>query len=255
VKDLKLGRGLYISSVGPGTTTISGPPSSLDLRSKKAKDVSNIEQVIPIRGPYHAPHIFSEGEVAELIPYSCTQILETYDILPLRFTGFESIASTNTLDVIRKCLHQILREPLMCAKFLEECTQTADTALQLTSVGSSNQSNSMGTLMVKNLPNCTFSNNDLKEAADSCTELVDSTKIAIVGMASRFPGADDNEEFWNILENGVDTHRTVSNISEKLSAEQTANQTRFHRIGGTIGRTRMRVERAKTKATLRMVVS
>jgi acyl transferase domain-containing protein len=37
--------------------------------------------------------------------------------------------------------------------------------------------------------------------------------IAIVGMAGRFPGADDLEGFWNALESGLDLHRQVGNDS------------------------------------------
>jgi len=32
-----------------------------------------------------------------------------------------------------------------------------------------------------------------------------SEPIAIVGMSSRFPGADNNDEYWDILKNGIDT--------------------------------------------------
>lgn len=33
--------------------------------------------------------------------------------------------------------------------------------------------------------------------------------VAVIGMAGRFPGADSLDEFWNILENGIDTCRKV----------------------------------------------
>ena len=34
-------------------------------------------------------------------------------------------------------------------------------------------------------------------------------KLAIVGMAGRFPDAADHEKFWNLLEAGLDVHRKV----------------------------------------------
>ena len=34
-------------------------------------------------------------------------------------------------------------------------------------------------------------------------------KIAIVGMAGRFPDAADHEKFWDLLEKGLDVHRKV----------------------------------------------
>ena len=35
------------------------------------------------------------------------------------------------------------------------------------------------------------------------------SKIAIVGMAGRFPNATDHEAFWKLLEQGLDVHREV----------------------------------------------
>ena len=46
-------------------------------------------------------------------------------------------------------------------------------------------------------------------------EPIDSTvrpgraKIAIIGMSGRYPSAEDNEEFWNILFKGLDVHKEV----------------------------------------------
>ena len=36
-----------------------------------------------------------------------------------------------------------------------------------------------------------------------------SQAIAVVGMSGRFPGADNLEDFWNILERGQDLCREV----------------------------------------------
>lgn len=35
------------------------------------------------------------------------------------------------------------------------------------------------------------------------------SKLAIVGMAGRFPNAADHEKFWNLLEAGLDVHKRV----------------------------------------------
>lgn len=37
------------------------------------------------------------------------------------------------------------------------------------------------------------------------------SKIAIIGMAGRFPNAADHEAFWELLEQGLDVHREVCN--------------------------------------------
>ena len=37
-------------------------------------------------------------------------------------------------------------------------------------------------------------------------------KIAIVGMSGRFPEADDCDEFWKILSQGMDVHKPVTDL-------------------------------------------
>ena len=37
-------------------------------------------------------------------------------------------------------------------------------------------------------------------------------KLAIVGMAGRFPDAADHEKFWDLLEAGLDVHRRVRGL-------------------------------------------
>lgn len=44
------------------------------------------------------------------------------------------------------------------------------------------------------------------------------SKIAIVGMAGRFPGAADHNLLWELLEKGLDVHREV-NIDPLLRSE------------------------------------
>jgi hypothetical protein len=42
------------------------------------------------------------------------------------------------------------------------------------------------------------------------------TEIAIVGMSCRVPGAESLEAFWDLLEKGLDMHRTVSVLLSRL---------------------------------------
>lgn len=37
-------------------------------------------------------------------------------------------------------------------------------------------------------------------------------KLAIIGMSGRYPGAKDNDEFWNVLHHGLDMHKTVPGL-------------------------------------------
>lgn len=42
-------------------------------------------------------------------------------------------------------------------------------------------------------------------------------KLAIVGMAGRFPDAADHEKFWDLLEAGLDVHRRVRSLSKEYT--------------------------------------
>lgn len=46
-------------------------------------------------------------------------------------------------------------------------------------------------------------------SGSKCIERQENANIAIVGMSCRLPGADSNEQFWDLLEQGRDTHRRV----------------------------------------------
>jgi hypothetical protein len=80
-----------------------------------------------------------------------------------------------------------------------------------------------------------------------------NSKIAIVGMAGRFPNAADHEAYWKLLEQGLDVHREVS-----LFFPYTGRNTdlpRFLRIGLMRKRIAILLERVETRVTLHSGVS
>jgi hypothetical protein len=59
----------FVSAFAPNGVTVSGPPPSLAqlVRWKEAGIKENRLKMIPVYGPYHAPHLFSEADVNEII--------------------------------------------------------------------------------------------------------------------------------------------------------------------------------------------
>jgi hypothetical protein len=178
----------------------------LELRCRELKP-QTLSQAIPIRGPYHAPHIFSEDDLAQLIPDASALVLKSYQVNRWKASFLGEINSTNTLELFCHCIYQILRAPLIWTTLLDDCSKFKNLDIQLIPVGSSTNLNSMIAL-----PDSKVQNDELENAQSPCEDIADHSKIAIVGMSGRFPGADDNDEFWSILENGLDTHRTVSKL-------------------------------------------
>ena len=58
-------------------------------------------------------------------------------------------------------------------------------------------------------------------------------KLAIVGMAGRFPNAADHEKFWDLLEAGLDVHKRVCHIDSLCMNGADYSFQRYLKIGLT----------------------
>ena len=88
---------------------------------------------------------------------------------------------------------------------------------ELISIGPNNSEN----MFVKSLSSSTnvdvtcHLNAPTSEASGTMSEAPRTSrkpKLAIVGMAGRFPDAADHEKFWDLLEAGLDVHRRVRSL-------------------------------------------
>ena len=80
-------------------------------------------------------------------------------------------------------------------------------------------------------------------------------KLAIVGMAGRFPNAADHEKFWDLLYAGLDVHREVSSTHLDASCLTCLTGHRFHQIVLMSRNITMRMARFATQAILLSDVS
>jgi len=207
------------------TATISGPPDTLRLIAEEHTVFGKAyKQSIPVRAPYHAPHIYNTSELSHLIPQKSAKVLRQYKFNTSRAIAFGKIDSTNTLDLFRDCIHQMLRERLTWAHVLEDCARSIPPRnSRFLPMGSSNHLNGLLTFLKQRLPHLKVEGqtsshypNDVCQdfpSPDSC----DTSKIAVVGMAGRFPNAVNHNELWSLLEKGLDVNRTVGSLKEPLS--------------------------------------
>ncbi|TVY82991.1 Conidial yellow pigment biosynthesis polyketide synthase [Lachnellula suecica] len=213
---LKHARKLYVSSVGHTTATFSGPSSSLQLLFQQEGGVGKSStQTIPIRAPYHAPHIYNPSDLECLISHQTSDILKLYTFDPTKAVSFGKIASNSTLDLFKNCICQVLCERLRWTTILDDSAEMLSKRnTQLIVIGSSPHHGLVMSLKQR-VPDIMVVNSFRRENAHlTSRELLDSnahdnSKIAIVGMAGRFPGANSTEELWALLEQGIDTHRTI----------------------------------------------
>lgn len=128
--------------------------------------------------------------------------------------------NTSVKQLLTAIINDILSEPLRLNKVLDSCVETVVASeffkCEIISCGPSNAASSFVTA----LKSATAAEVVLQKEslqAPSTLRLNQSPrtsrkpKLAIVGMAGRFPDAADAERFWDLLNAGLDVHREVRN--------------------------------------------
>ena len=196
---------------------MSGPPRSLAQISDFASFKHLKCQMIQIDAPYHAPHLYSRDDVDEivesLIPHSARA-------RPNQIPVFSSTGSTveggNFETLLKAAVGQILLRPIRWSSILEElqaCIQElAPRTFSVTPLGTKAdqliytalKQTSLRDLLLPTLAQCKSSiSEDVSHSSHR------KSKLAIIGMSGRFPGAKDNEAFWDLLYQGLDVHKPV----------------------------------------------
>ncbi|KAK2601858.1 hypothetical protein QQS21_004544 [Conoideocrella luteorostrata] len=207
--------GIWLSATSPSESrTISGRPSILqkfvNLNKEKIKF-----SFLDITSPYHAPHIFSTDDVEDIL-----------DGIPANFaaapsSGITALSASSKattkldfLGFLRQAISETLIESIDWSFVLEafcKCLdRTGSRRCSLTSF-SSNAATMISTTVSHRLGiEVVF-----EEASQPppsmyrVTGRFEQSKIAIVGYSGRFPSAESNEEFWNLLQDGRDVHREI----------------------------------------------
>lgn len=123
-------------------------------------------------------------------------------------------AASDTKALLRAVVHDILSERLMFNKVLDGCIESArklggkrclvlplgPTENSATLVNNLRAKTGMEVILYK-LPT-PENNGEAPAPRGRC-------KLAIVGMAGRFPDAESHEKLWELLERGLDVHRVV----------------------------------------------
>ncbi|GAB1312815.1 fusarubin cluster-polyketide synthase [Madurella fahalii] len=217
----------YVSAFAPNGITVSGPPASLVQLTEG--DSKGRCKNISIYGPYHAPHLYSEFDINEIVkdlPSSAANLGHepTSTLTLLSGAGTRVEHQSDFIALLKASVDQILLRPIRWNGILEELQAwiqkmggpnakafsvvpigtTADqliyTALKQTPLRS----------MVPSAPAAAgLSRPILLEDDASSYPNPTKPKLAIVGMSGRFPGAKDNEAFWRLLEQGLDVHKPV----------------------------------------------
>lgn len=171
-----------------------------------------------ISAPYHAPHIYTEQDVQEV-----------YDVSehPKQFRSLATVISGSTGDLLggmtfSEHLENAVRDILIRPLDLNAVTRTVAGILKrsdpkkvsLIPVGTNIAGRILDSLDSSQRERCAITAELLKNPTDTGDTYKSRTapgrsKIAIIGMSGRFPGAANTEAFWDLLYQGLDVHRTV----------------------------------------------
>lgn len=153
------------------------------------------------------------------------QLLDQYRTrLPVLSTSTGSWFDMNmgAVKLLTAVVHEILVEPLRMGQVLESCVKTVEGLKSLKSRIISCGPTDLESIFLAALKSKTDAEVVLHDASGETSSTIpfgQSTatpkrpKIAIVGMAGRFPNAADHEKFWNLLEAGLDVHKKVRYVS------------------------------------------
>jgi len=198
--------------------TVSGVPS---LRSQllETSTFQNLQRRdIPIRGPYHASHLYSESDVDKIINNGIASELQKYPIIHT-LVGCPKPKPKSSLELFRKSLMDILTAEVQWDMLVKSCVSDVRSSsvagVRILSIGPTVLSSSLvsafkvgGGLQLNLVDGVSwFAQNTIPRSVSGDLR---NSKIAIIGMAGRFPNSADHEAFWKLLEQGLDVHREVS---------------------------------------------
>nr|AEE68981.1 polyketide synthase [Exserohilum turcicum]AEE68982.1 polyketide synthase [Exserohilum turcicum] len=207
----------YISAVSTMALTISGPPSTTErlLQSDAFKNCARVP--IPVYAPYHAAHLYTDADIDQILDKDAIRHLQQFRPLALvhsASTG-QCHTATNTLDLVRTALAEMLVEPVrwdnLLSEIVSQVTAASSAECSVSAFGVTSITNSLASAL-KNGGQAAITVRDHSAWVPTdhgSRGRTQNDKIAIVGMSGRFPGAASPEALWDLLERGLDVHREV----------------------------------------------
>ncbi|KAL2132536.1 hypothetical protein VTI74DRAFT_3696 [Chaetomium olivicolor] len=210
---------IYVSAVGNGNVTVSGPPTQVHDFFSHHPSLKSAK--IALNGLFHSSALYDPAHVGSLVESVSDKVHRRVGRLNIisnseRSSTISPGASEQTLEIIlSQILLQQMRWDLVTQRAVEisKNSGSPQTAILPFAAGgvqglatALRESGAADVTVVDTVrsPRSNESNN----GADPSNGKVRS-KIAIIGFSGRFPEADNNEEFWNLFLAGLDVVRDI----------------------------------------------
>ncbi|CAK1365906.1 Conidial yellow pigment biosynthesis polyketide synthase [Cercospora beticola] len=213
----------YVSAVSVMAITVSGPPTTLERFFKEGALAENNRVAIPVYGPYHAQHLFNDADLERILFGNVGQELKKRvpsALVHSAATGKPMVAE-NSFELAKLALGEMLQHPVRWDHLLEEVvSQMAASKLpaKIYALGVSNISNSLiSALKAGGKTDVSVIDQSAFTESTEYNGRTQNDKIAIVGMAGRFPNSANHEALWDLLMKGLDVHRKIP--SDRFDAD------------------------------------
>ena len=170
---------------------------------------------LDIFGPFHASHLYNDVDVEEVLqPITDPNLtLASPQIRVISGVIEELPPCVDMTKFLRGVVYDILIRPLVFDRALSaavsEVSKSEKRICKVSSVGPSNATGSLISALKTGLDIDVIVGDQFGALRSIQYAPEKGSKIAVVGMAGRFPEADDLESFWKILEDGLDVHRRI----------------------------------------------
>ncbi|KFY66032.1 hypothetical protein V497_01138 [Pseudogymnoascus sp. VKM F-4516 (FW-969)] len=207
----------YVSVYTQNGTTVSGKPEVLEklLSCESFQGLRNTK--IPIYGPYHAPHLYSQHDITAIVEGLASVKYAMYqERIPVLSSTGAKVERRNFAGLLRAAVEQILLQPIRWSNIIEDvqtCIQAVNPqAFTVVPFGTCADQIIYSTIKETPLGSLINAVRTSRKPSDSPSTPYPNPKkpkLAIIGMSGRYPGAKDNDAFWNVLHQGLDMHKTV----------------------------------------------
>nr|AAO60166.1 polyketide synthase I [Endoconidiophora resinifera] len=216
---------VYVSAVSAANVAISGQPSTIAKISASGIFDSKTTP-IPVFGPYHAAHLHGKADLDEILKLEDSEFVKVFANSEPRSavmspSNGEWISENTPAGLFRSIAWECLNEPLLFNKAVEGCVATArafdsnKNECLIIPYGPTAVSATLARV-IESQTGLTVSLRTPEISRDGFTGKIGAhgpqlgrTKLAIVGMAGRFPDAASHEKLWELLAKGLDVHRVV----------------------------------------------
>nr|ALQ32772.1 putative polyketide synthase [Fusarium babinda] len=218
--DLPLTSRPYISAYAPNGITVSGPPKRLIELKHHLASKSITSKSIPIYGAYHAPHLYSQMDakaiIASLILKKAIALSEQIPLLSS--TGFKP-EERSFATLLEDAITQALVHPLRWSSIFEDVQASLEDSgseqFSVVSIGSNAEHliyTALKKTTLRSVVPDTTGHSQKVNVPNTPESGSNKPKLAIVAMSGRFPGAKDNEAYWDLLYQGLDVHKPVPSL-------------------------------------------